>query len=318
MRDTTTAGARHETVAGARPATRRRPTLDEMNLAPGKKARLHDMLYRHGVGNGTLLILPIDHGLEHGPIDFFSNPHAADPDFHFELAVRGGYNAIACQIGFAEKHWPNWAGQVPLILKLSGKTNVPPDDEAHSPLNASVEDAVHLGAHAVAYTLYVGSPQQSRHAEDLAAVRQGCQRHGMPLIIWGYPRGRAIEAKGGRDSIYAVDYAARVCMELGADIVKLNVPKKSDTDALMPEKYRELEWDYSEGARRVVSSARNVPVLFSGGSKLSDDDLLEKARLAMEAGATGLIFGRNMWQRPIDEALAVTQRVKQLFAEYPA
>lgn len=300
------------------PARATRPTLDDMNLSPGKKARLHDMLYNHGVGNGTLLVLPIDHGLEHGPIDFFSNPAAADPDFHFELAVRGGYNGIACQIGFAEKHWSNWAGRVPLVLKVSGKTNVPPDDEAHSPLNASVEDAVRLGAHAVGYTLYVGSPQQSRHAEDLAGIRQGCERHGMPLIIWGYPRGRAMETKGGRNSIYAVDYAARVCMELGADIVKLNVPRKSDKDALMPQKYRELEWDYADGARRVVRSAGRVPVLFSGGSKLSDEDLLEKARLAMDAGGAGLIFGRNMWQRPMEEALEVSARVKELFREYGA
>jgi len=298
------------------PATTRRPTLDDLNLAPGKKARLYDLLYNHGVGNGTLLILPIDHGLEHGPRDFLSNPGAADPTFQFELALQGGYNAIACQIGFAEKYFPGYAGRVPLVLKINGKTNVPSDDDAHSPLNASVEDAVRLGAHAIGYTMYVGSPQQSRHFEDFRRVRQDAERYGIPILMWSYPRGSAIEAKGGRDCLYAVDYAARVAMELGADIVKLNVPEKGEKDALMPQKYRDLEWDYADGARRVTRSAQNTLVLFSGGSKVSDEDLLEKGRLVMEGGATGLIFGRNMWQRPMDEALQVTAKVKSLFEDY--
>ncbi len=296
--------------------TTRRPALDDLHLAPGKKARLHEMLRDHGVGNGTLLVLPIDHGLEHGPVDFLDAPWAADPHHQFELATRGGYNAIACQIGFARRYFPEYAGEVPLVLKLNGKTNVPPDDEAHSPLNASVEDAVRLGAHAVGYTLYVGSPLQSRHHEDLAEVRADCDRYGMPLVVWAYPRGSAIEAKGGRDSLYAVDYAARVAMELGADVVKLNVPEKSEKDELMPPAYRQLEWDWAEGARRVTASAQNTLVLFSGGSKESERDLLEKARTVMDAGATGLIFGRNMWQRPLDEALEITRKVKELFEDY--
>lgn len=294
----------------------RRPTLDDLNLAPGKKARLRHVIRDHGVGNGTLLILPVDHGLEHGPVDFLEAPYAADPHHQFELATRGGYNAIACQVGFARRYFPEYAGEVPLVLKLNGKTNVPPDDEPHSPLNASVEDAVRLGAHAVGYTLYVGSPLQSRHHEDLARVRADCDRRGMPLIVWAYPRGSAVEEKGGRDSLYAVDYAGRVAMELGADVVKLNVPEKSEKDERMPRAYRDLEWDWAEGARRVTASAQNTLVLFSGGSKESERDLLEKARLAMDAGATGLIFGRNMWQRPLEEALEITGKVRELFEDY--
>src|SRR5690606_31743018 len=116
---------------------------------------------------------------------------------------------------------------------------------------------------------------------------------------------------------YAVDYASRLAHELGADIIKLNVPKKSDKDSQQPKPYNELEWNYEEGVRRVVESAGNSMVLFSGGSKISDEDLLDKARLAMEQGATGLIFGRNMWQRPMDEALALTERIKDLMRDFP-
>jgi len=300
------------------PSAVERPRIEDLNLSAGKAARLTDMLYNHGVGNGTALFLPIDQGMEHGPIDFLSNPPSADPDYQFELAIRGNYNGIACQVGFAEKYFPKYAGKIPLILKVNGKTSIPSDAEAHSPLNCTVEDAVRLGASAVGYTLYVGSPAQSSHHEDLNHVRGECQRYGMPLIVWSYPRGEAIDRKGGRDSLYAVDYAARMAMEMGADVVKLNQPKKSDKDGDMPAAYQEMDWTYLEGCRRVVRSAQNTLVLFSGGSKLGDDDLLEKVRMSLEAGATGLIFGRNMWQRPMDEALGITSRVQELLSNYGA
>lgn len=304
------------TTAKASPVTR--PALDDLGLSPGKRARLHRMMYDCGCRNGTLLLLPIDQGLEHGPIDFLVNPEAANPEFQFELAIEGGYNGIACQIGFAEKYWPKYAGRIPLILKLNGKTNIPPDDRPLSPLNATVEDAVRLGADAVGYTLYLGSARQEEDLVQLSDVRRDCLRYAIPLIVWGYPRGEDVNRKGGRDSLYAVDYAARVAMELGADIVKLNVPQHSERDGDQPKAYAGLRWDFLEGARRAVQSAQNTLVLFSGGSKVSNEDLLDKARLVMEAGAAGLIFGRNMWQRPMREALEITRRVKEILAEFPS
>ena len=156
----------------------------------------------------------------------------------------------------ASKYYPDYAGQVPLLLKLNSKTDIPPDDEALSPCNASVEDAVRLGADAVGYTLYVGSPKQEEDFIQLGKVRQDCDRFGMPLVIWAYPRGRDIEKKGGRDSFFAIDYAARVAMEMGADVVKLNMPKlnpEKDKDAPAP--YNEMEVTLEEAIRHCVESA---------------------------------------------------------------
>lgn len=295
-----------------------RPSLDDLRLSTGKKTRLHRILFDHGCKNGTILALPIDQGLEHGPVDFFPNPPSADPHFQFELAIEGGYNCIACHIGLAERYYPAYAGQVPLLLKLNGRTNIPPSDEALSTCTGTVADAVRLGADAVGYTLYVGSPRQSEDIQQLNEVRQECERFGMPLVIWSYPRGKHVETKGGRDSLYAVDYAARVAREVGADVVKLNVPKKSDNDKDQPKPYPGLELSYAESIHKVVASAGETMVLFSGGSKVSDQDLLDKARAAMEQGATGLIFGRNMWQRPLKEALSMTEQVKELMTQFPA
>ncbi|HEV2374572.1 MAG TPA: hypothetical protein VGS19_20715 [Streptosporangiaceae bacterium] len=150
--------------------------LGDLGLNAGKKARLHRILYQFGFRNGTALFLPYDQGLEHGPRDFFANPAAGDPAYIARLALEGGFNGIAIQIGLAEKFYWDYAGKVPLILKLNGKTDIPPDAEALSPVQATVAGAVRLGADAVGYTLHVGTPAagtdfaQRKHTESLAFV----------------------------------------------------------------------------------------------------------------------------------------------------
>lgn len=296
----------------------KRPNLEDLDLSLGKRTRLHRLLYKYGPGNGTMLLLPIDHGLEHGPRDFLANPPSQDPEYQLRLAKGGGFSGIVFHIGLAQKYMRGYAGEVPLILKLSGKTDIPSEAYAFSPQTASVEDAVRLGADAVGYTLYVGSPSQGEDLLQLGRIREECDRYGLPLIIWSYPRGEAIEAKGGRDSIYAVDYAARVANELGADCVKLNFPEHDPSRKdQYPKEYREVALSPAEAIKKVVRSAGKAMVLLSGGSKVSDEDLFEKARLALEAGVTGFLFGRNLWQRPYEEGLRVTAALKKLMLEYP-
>jgi class I fructose-bisphosphate aldolase len=293
-----------------------RPQLRQLGISTGKKARLHRILFRHGLGNGTALFLPYDQGLEHGPRDFFVNPMAADPGYITKLAVKGGFNGIAIQVGIAEKFYWDYAGEVPLILKLNGKTDIPSDAEALSPLHASVADAVRLGADAVGYTLYVGTPAQQQDFEQYHRVREEAHHYGMPLVVWAYPRGSAIDAKGGKDSFYAVDYAARTASELGADIVKVNFPRPELRAGVRPEYAGEFTSQQAMDA--VVRSACRTYVLVSGGEKAGDEVMLDKARQAMEAGALGLIFGRNIWQRSYDESLALVDQLKEILAKFPA
>lgn len=294
-----------------------KPALKDLDLSQGKRTRLHRLLYRYGLANGTLLFLPIDQGLEHGPVDFFANPDSVDPLFQLRLAKEGGYSGIVFHIGLAEKYIKDFAGEVPLVLKLNGKTNIPKDTYAFSPQTASVEDAIRLGADAVGYTLYVGSPAQGEDIRQFYKIREDCDKFGMPLIMWAYPRGEAIESKGGRDSLYAVDYAARVACELGADLVKLNFPEYDETKTKdLPKPYDQLRLSPQEAVEKVVRSAGRTMVLISGGSKISDEDLLEKVKVSMEAGVTGLIFGRNMWQRKLEDALKLTEKIKRMMSEY--
>ena len=291
-------------------------TLEDLNLPSGKKSRLYQLLYKYGPGNGRLMILPIDQGLEHGPRDFFVNPESLNPEFQLRLALEGGFSAIAFQVGLAEKYLNHFAGKVPLILKINGKTEVPPDDDAFSPCNATVEDALRLGADAVGYTCYIGSPRQDDDFIQFGKVRREAERAGMPVIMWAYPRGKYMEAKGGRDSLYAVDYAARVAQELGADVVKVNYPKVDEEKrALYPKEYRDLKMTKRELLEQVVASAGRTLTLMSGGSKRSDDELFDDVKTALEAGVTGFIFGRNMWQRRFGEALEVAGKITKMTQE---
>jgi class I fructose-bisphosphate aldolase len=288
--------------------------LDEMDyLSLGKRVRLHRLMYEHGPGNGHMMFLPIDQGMEHGPVDFFPNPPSANPEFQFNLAEEVNFSGIALHLGLAEKYATKYAGRVPIVLKINGKTRIPSDSHALSPMTASVEDAVRIGADAIGYTLYVGSPSQVADFTQFRKVKADADRYGMPVIMWAYPRGEAIEKKGGRNSLYAVDYAARMAAELGADVVKLNVPnvdpkKKSQ----QPPPYDKLDLNYEDSVRKVVESAGKTLVLFSGGSKISDDDLISRAKTCIDVGANGLIFGRNLWQREWDDAVKISKRLREL------
>jgi class I fructose-bisphosphate aldolase len=179
-----------------------------------------------------------------------------------------------------------------------------------------VEEAVRLGADAVGYTLYVGTPAQERDFAQYLRVREDAERFGMPLIVWSYPRGSAIDAKGGRDSFYAVDYAARTASELGADLVKVNFPQPAKQSGV-PEAYRR-EISSQDAIDAVVRSANRTLLLVSGGEQAGDEAMLDKARQSMEAGATGLIFGRNVFQRSHDDSLRLVAQLKEILAKYPS
>lgn len=291
--------------------------LSRWEGAPGKKARLHRLFYQFGPGQGFGMFLPVDHGLEHGPIDFLPNPPSADPNYILRLAVEGRFSAVVFQYGIASRYYAPFAGRVPLVLKINGKTNIPPADEPISPLTATVEDAVRLGADAVGYTLYVGSPRQDEDFKQFLEVRREAERFGMPVIVWAYPRGRYVEEKGGRDSLYAIEYAARVAAELGADFIKVNVPEFiPEKMARSPKPYDSTVLDVKEAMARVVWAAGGVPVLVSGGSKVDDEDLLARARASLEAGAVGVIFGRNIFQRPYEAAVRLSRRMAELMEAF--
>lgn len=237
--------------------------------------------------NGKVLILAMDQGMEHGPRDF--NSRNIDPEYVCGIAAKGGFTGFAIQKGVARKYKENYSGKVPLILKLNGRTEIVPKDDAYSPQVCSVKEAVALGADAVGYTIYVGSPRESDMFREFGRIEEEAHDYGLPCVVWSYPRGRHVPNE--KDPAM-VAYAARVALELGADIVKINYPGNIDA----------MKW--------VVASAGRCKVISAGGSKQPDAEFLHKVRDIMAGGSSGLAVGRNVWQN--ENPMRITEEIKKI------
>jgi class I fructose-bisphosphate aldolase len=234
---------------------------------------------------GRGLLLAYDQGLEHGPSDF--NERNVDPAFVMDLAVQGHFNGVIFQKGLAEKYYD---GQVPLILKVNGKTNLLKGEPLARQI-CSVKRAAEIGAKAVGYTIFAGSAHESLMLEEFGRIQEEAHRLNVAAIAWVYPRGEAIKNDTAAE---IVAYAARVGLEVGADAVKIKYPGST------------------ESFRWAVKSAGKVKVFMSGGPKAaSEADFLKQVRGALDAGATGLAVGRNVWQssNPLGMAHALRRLV---------
>lgn len=292
------------------------------HFSSGEMARLSQIVR----GSGKTLILPYDQFIEHDNRHVEPNPDAADPDYICKLAKEGAYNAVAIHYGLAKRYWDKYAGSVPLLLKINGKTSIPDQSRPLSVHTSYVEDAVRLGAIGVGYTMYYGSPRQDEDLPQLAAVREDCDRFGMPLVVWAYPRGEDVEIKGGKECSYMIESAVRMAVEMGATVIKANLPIATNAETYfdgkgVPEYYKKVEKELQgmdakaqkwERAKRVVEAAQGIPVLFSGGSEISDEDLMENAQACVDAGCFGFIFGRNMWKRDWDHAMNITKEFQTM------
>lgn len=275
--------------------------------------------------NGTSMILPYDQFVEHDNRHIYPNAKAGHPDYIMDMAVKGGFNAVAVHYGVAKRYWTKYKKQMPLILKVNGKTSIPSQASALSVHTSFVEDAAEMGAVGIGYTMYYGSPAQDIDLPQLARVRKECEKFGLPLIVWAYPRGEAIDKKGGASSNYSLESAARMAMEMGATIIKSNMPTALDPKDLdnegIPAPFRSTEKDLLalpeyeqklERTRRVVQATQGVPVLFSGGSEKHDDEVIENAEICVKAGCFGFIYGRNMWKREMDDAVQMSQKLHSI------
>lgn len=270
-----------------------RPAITELGLSAGKKGRLHRILHQSGLRNGTALLLSYGLGLDREP------QVAGDPTEVIRLAFEGDFNGIVLPIELAEKFYGDYAGELPLIPMLNGHPGAP----GYPALNGTVADAVRLGADAVGYTLHVDSPARDAGFRQCREVQEDAERYGMPLFVWAYPRGTA--AIGGGDSPRAIDEVASTARALGADVAVVNFPRAQEAAISSPD---------TIGA--VVGSAGRALLLVSSGAGVSDEVMLEEARLSMAAGVTGLVVGLDVAQRDRSEWLPLITQLKRILGTY--
>jgi fructose-bisphosphate aldolase, class I len=250
----------------------------------GKEIRLQRL---KNPASGRILTVAIDHAPSYGVLQGLQ-----DIQRIVARVAAAGPDALLLMKGTAARCFGPYAGRVALILKSS---TLSPYHPQHDVWISPVEDAVRLGADAIAMALTVGSPHQADLLVNLGALVREAEWAGMPVIVHAYPNGEQVP----RDEVYTaarVGYASRLVMELGVDIVKTFYTGSAESFA------------------QVVEMVAPALVVAAGGARLeSDADVLEMAHNVVRAGAAGITFGRNIWQSA--EPVALIGALKRILHE---
>ena len=287
---------------------------------PGVLNNMARML-NHGklAGTGKLVILPVDQGFEHGPARSFApNPEGYDPDYHFSLAIESGCNAYAAPLGFLEAGARNFAGEVPMILKVNNSDSLYSNGESPiSALSSCVEDALRLGCAGIGFTIYPGSSERKQMYEEIAYLSKQAKDAGLVVVIWSYARGPQV-SKEGETAIDVIAYAAQIAAQLGAHFIKVKPPTAHIEQAEAKKVYEAQGIkikNLSDRTRHVLESCFNGKrvVIFSGGAAKATDDILKEVKELAAGGSFGSIMGRNAFQRPKKEALDLLDKVMTMY-----
>ncbi len=284
---------------------------------PGTKGNLARILM-HGRlgGTGRMVILPVDQGFEHGPARSFApNPPAYDPHYHWKLAIDAGLNAFAAPLGMLEAGAASFAGAIPTILKANSANSL--SSAKDQAITASVRDALRLGCAAIGFTIYPGSDSQYEMIEEIAELGREAKAHGLAVVVWSYPRGGAL-SREGETALDIIAYAAHMAALAGAHIIKVKPPTAHMEQDAAAAAYRAGDIPSGTLAERIAHimqatfDGRRL-VVFSGGAAKGLDGLFDEVRAIHAGGGSGSIIGRNSFQRPRAEALAMLGRIVDIY-----
>ncbi len=284
---------------------------------PGTKGNLARILMEGRLGGtGKLVILPVDQGFEHGPARSFApNPAAYDPHYHFELAIEAGLSAYAAPLGMIEAGAASFAGAIPTILKVNSANSLATSkDQA---VTAGVDDALRLGCAAIGFTIYPGSEYAFDQMEELRELAAEAKAAGLAVVVWSYPRGPDLD-KAAETAVDICAYAAHMAALMGAHIIKVKPPTDVVSLEAAKKTYQTRNIDRSTLAKRVehvvqACFAGKRIVVFSGGEAKDLEGLYQEVRGLRDGGANGSIIGRNTFQRPKAEALAMLNTIIEIY-----
>ena len=288
---------------------------------PGVLTSLARLLYHGRLGGmGKMVILPVDQGFEHGPArSFAANPAGYDPRYHFQLAIDAGLTAYAAPLGFIEAGVAEFAGQIPLILKLNNHDVLQDEKDPLGGQTSSVSDALRLGCVAIGYTIYPGTQDRRLQYEQLRELAKEAKSVGLAVVVWSYPRGGAL-SKEGETALDVAAYAAQIAAQVGAHILKIKLPTDFLEQPEAKKVYEKYDIPRSTLAQRVAHivqasfNGRRI-VIFSGGAKKENDEaVLDEMRAIRDGGGFGSIIGRNVFQRERKAALELLDKIIKIYS----
>ena len=261
-------------------------------------------------GSGRLMLFAGDQKVEHLNDDFYGEgvpEDDADPEHLFKIASKAKIGVFATQLGLIARYGMDYK-DVPYLVKVNSKTNLVETSQADpfSNLWYDMDQVVQfkensgLNILGVGYTIYLGSEFEAEMLVQAAQVIYDAHQHGMLSVLWIYPRGTAV--KDEKDP-HLIAGATGVGACLGTDFVKVNYPKKEGAKS-------------AEIFKEAIKAAGRTRVVCAGGTSDEGEAFLKKLYEQIHiSGAMGNATGRNVHQKPLDEAIRMCNAVYAITVE---
>ena len=259
---------------------------------------------------GRLMLFAGDQKVEHLNNDFYGegiSTEDSDPEHMFRIAANAKIGVYASQLGMIARYGPSYS-KVPYLVKLNSKSNLVKTAQA-DPMGAAwfdVEQVVEFKENSglkilgVGYTVYLGSEFESQMLTEAAQIIYEAHQYGLITVIWLYPRGKAV---ADEKNPHLIAGAAGTAATLGTDFVKVNAPKKDGKSN--PELLQEA-----------VKAAGRTKVVCAGGSTGEAEKFLKQLHDQIHIGGTsGNATGRNIHQKPLEEAIRFTNAIYAITVE---
>ncbi|MBI4067746.1 aldolase [Candidatus Gottesmanbacteria bacterium] len=278
-----------------------------LDVPPEKRAEYEKNIEKATHGTGRLMLFAGDQKVEHMNNDFYGEGIAlddADAEHMFQIASKAKIGVYASQLGLIARYGMDYKN-IPYLVKLNSKTNLVKKDQMdpRSPLLYPVSSVVDfkknsgLNILGVGFTVYTGSEYEGEMMEDAARIVYTAHLNGLFAVLWMYPRGKAV---ADEKDPHLVAGAAGVAACLGADFVKVNYPKPK-------------EGDRAKALGEAVVAAGRTRLICAGGSSMEVKDFLQQLHDQIHiSGTSGNATGRNIHQKPLDEAIRFANAVSAL------
>jgi fructose-bisphosphate aldolase/6-deoxy-5-ketofructose 1-phosphate synthase len=261
--------------------------------------------------SGRLFLFAVDQKIEHLNQDFYGpgiSPQAATPEHVFKIASKSRIGAFAAHLGLIAQYGQEYK-EIRYLVKLNAKTNLIPTSQS-DPISLALHDIDQvvefkknsgLDIVGVGYTIYLGSEHEVAMLTEAAQIVLNAHLNVLLVVLWIYPRGKAVKAERSAEIIAG---AAGVAASLGADFVKVMAPQATT---------------FTESAqllKQASMSAGKTKVVCAGGSMKDEKQFLKEVYdLIHVGGASGAAVGRNIFQRDLDAAIGLCDKLASIIID---
>lgn len=256
---------------------------------------------------GRLMLFACDQKIEHMNKDFYGEGidiADCEPQHLFEIGKNGVIGVLAGQRGLVAQYAADYP-EINYLIKMNSKTNLvkTSQEDPYSPQLTDLGAVLQMRENGVnvvglGYTIYLGSEYEATMMAEAGQLIAQAHELGLLVVLWIYPRGKAVTAEKDPDLIAG---AAGVALCLGADFVKVNPPKPEDGKTP------------AEALSIAAKAAGRTGLVCAGGGTVDAKTFLTQLYDQIHVGgACGNATGRNIHQRSLDEAVRLTKAISAI------